>query len=271
MGKASSAKKVARAARAGGRGARGGQRRSLLFPATITIVCILGVSLILYARTQDKAEALEPGITDHWHAAYGVDICGELLPNLSSGTADPNGIHTHEDGVMHIHPGAAQEVARAGEDATIQVFLEATGSSISDDSLTIRGADGETTTYREGDDEPCHGQVQVAYWANASEANDTDPQIFTEDLADIHFKNDREAYTFAFVEEGEDILPPATVGDLDALAGVDGGDTVTPSTVPGSTTVPAGGATTVPAGGATTTTTAAGDRSATTTSAPPAG
>src|SRR5687768_1813861 len=158
MGKASSAKKVARAARAGGRGARSGQRRSILFPATITIVCLLGVALIVYARDQDKAEALEPGIGDHWHAAYGVDICGELLPNLSSGQSDPNGTHTHDDGVMHIHPGAAQGVARAGEDATLQVFLEATGSSISDDSLTIRGADGTETTYTEGDDEaPCDG------------------------------------------------------------------------------------------------------------------
>ncbi len=268
MGKASSAKKVARAARAGGRGARGGQRRSLLFPASVTIVCVLGVSLILYARTQDEAEALEPGLADHWHAAYGVDICGELLPNLSSGTADPQGIHTHDDGVMHIHPGAAQQVAAAGEDATIEVFLEATGSSISDDSLTIRGADGTETTYTEGaDDMPCDGEVQVAYWANASEANDTDPQIFTSDLADIHFNNDREAYTFAFVEDGEDILPPATVAQLDELAGIDGGSTVTtPSTVPGS-----GPTTTTTGGGGRGAPTTTADPSAPTTSAPPAG
>ena len=63
-----------------------------------------------------------------------------------------------------------------------------------------------------------------AYWANATEANDTDPQIFTDDLADIFFRNDREAFTIAFVPEGEDILPPTTVGDLDALAGIDGGE-----------------------------------------------
>jgi hypothetical protein len=273
MGKASSAKKVARAARAGGRGARGGQRRSLLFPATITVVCILGVSLILYARTQDKAEALEPGIGDHWHAAYGVDICGELQPPLSSGTADPNGIHTHDDGVMHIHPGAAQGVARAGEDATIQVFLQATGSSISDDSLTIRDAEGVETTYTEGDDSaPCDGQVQVAYWANADEANDTDPRVFTDDLADIFFKNDFEAYTFAFVPEGDDILPPDTVGDLAALAGVDGGASPTPSTVPGSS-VPGGSTPTTAAGGGrgAPTTTAAGGPATTSTTAPPPG
>jgi hypothetical protein len=168
---------------------------------------------------------------------------------------------------MHIHPGAAQAVARAGEDATVQVFLEATGSSISDDSLTIRAADGTETTYTEGaDDMPCDGQVQVAYWANASEANDTDPRIFTEDLADIFFRNDREAFTFAFVPEGDDILPPATVNELDALAGIDGGSTVTtPSTAPGTGTTP-----TTAAGGATTTV-PAGEPSATTTTAPPAG
>jgi hypothetical protein len=268
MGKASSAKKVARAARAGGRGSRGAQRRSLLFPASITVICILGISLLIYARGQDEAEALEPGLTDHWHASYGVQICDELLPALSSGTSDPNGIHTHDDGVMHIHPGAAQEVARAGEDATVQVFLESTGSSISDDSLTIRSSDGTVTTYREGDEEPCDGQVQIAYWANASEANDTDPQIFTDDLQDVHFNNDREAYTIAFVPEGDDILPPDTVGDLDALAGDDGGDTVaTPSTAPTTTAGGRGGR----GDGGATTTTAAGGGTATTTTAPPAG
>ena len=64
---------------------------------------MLGVSLIFYARTQDEAEALEPGLTDHWHAAYGIYICGTLEPPFTD-DADPNGIHTHGDGVIHIHP-----------------------------------------------------------------------------------------------------------------------------------------------------------------------
>jgi hypothetical protein len=260
MGKASSAKKVARAQRAGGRGSRGGQQRSILFPATVTIVCVLGVSLIFYARSQDEAEAVEPGLTDHWHAAYGIDICGTLEPPFTN-DADPNGTHTHGDGVMHIHPGAAQQVARAGEDATLGVFMSAAGAELTDDAITVPGPDGEPVTYTEGEDQ-CDGedgQVQVAYWANASEANDTDPQVFTEDLADIFFQNDREAYTIAFVPEGGDILPPSTVDDLDELAGIDGGTTVsTPSTTVPGTTLPGGSPTTVP-----------GD--STTTTAPPAG
>jgi hypothetical protein len=264
MGKASSAKKVARAARAGGRGSRGGQRRSLLFPATITVVCVLGVSLILYARTQDTAQALEPGVTDHWHAAYGIDICGTIEPPMTN-DADPNGIHTHGDGVIHIHPGAAQQVARAGEDATLGVFMNAAGATLTDDSISFPDETGQIVTYTEGEDQ-CDGedgQVQVAYWANASEANDTDPQVFTDNLADIFFQNDREAYTIAFVPEGGDILPPSTVGDLDELAGIDSG-ALDPSTT--STTVAGGaGTTTTPGGRSSSSTTAP------TTTAPPAG
>jgi hypothetical protein len=92
----------------------------------------------------------------------------------------------------------------------------------------------------------------VGYWANASDAADTDPQVFTEDLADINFKNDREAYTIAFLPEGADIPPPETVNQLDELAGIDGGDTVTAP----STTLVGGPTTTAPGRGAPTTTAA---------------
>lgn len=260
MGKASSAKKVARAQRAGGRGSRGGQQRSLLFPAAVTLVCVLGVALIFYARTIDEAEALVPGLTDHWHSAYGIDICGTLEPPQAI-QADPYGTGSHGDGVIHIHPGSAQQVARAGEEATLGVFVAAFGGELTDESITIPGPDGEPVTYTEGEDQ-CDGedgQVQVAYWANASEANDTDPQVFTEDLADIFFRNDGEAYTIAFVPEGSDILVPATSDQLAELGAVDGGSTVsTPSTVAPATTLPGGSTTTVA-------------RDSTTTTAPPTG
>jgi hypothetical protein len=254
MGRASSAKKVARAARAGGRGARGGQRRSILFPSSVGMVCVLGVLLIAYARTQDTAEAVHPGLTDHWHAAYGVRICGEFQPPFEN-QGDPNGIHTHGDGAIHIHPGAAEQVAKAGDEATLGVFFSAVGGELTDDSITL--PDG--TTYTEGEDE-CGGEsaeVQVAYWANASEASDTDPQVFTDDLADISFQNDREAYTIAFAPSDADLPPPTTIDQLDQLAGIDAGvQNQTTST----TTAPPGGATT---------TTGPGRRTTTSTTAPP--
>ena len=45
MGKASSSKKVARAARAGGRSS-GSKQRNLLFPAAIGVIILLGTGLI---------------------------------------------------------------------------------------------------------------------------------------------------------------------------------------------------------------------------------
>ncbi|MGH2685267.1 MAG: hypothetical protein ACRDJP_07365, partial [Actinomycetota bacterium] len=104
MGKASSSKKVARAARAGG-GRRASQQRNLVFPGAIAIIGILGVLLIAFARGEDAADAdVPPRINEHWHAAYGVNICGDWDQPLVDTQNDRLGIHTHEDGIIHIHP-----------------------------------------------------------------------------------------------------------------------------------------------------------------------
>src|SRR3546814_4835886 len=100
MGKASSAKKVARAARAGGRtSAR--EPRSLLFPASLVIVVLLGVSLVVYARAERRAEDLAafPQLGDHIHTALGVNVCGEFKGPLPE-FATQIGIHTHSDGTI---------------------------------------------------------------------------------------------------------------------------------------------------------------------------
>lgn len=258
MGKASSAKKVARAARAGGKGAKVGRDRSLLFPGSIALVVILGLALVVYARsTIDPAEAAAPGIADHWHQAYGVYACDTFLPNFTD-QSDPNGIHTHSDGVIHVHPGAAQQVARTGEDANMDVFLSAAGASISDDTLTLPEDQGyDPTSYVEGED-TCGDEdaiVQVAFWFSAANV-DEDPDIITENLADIAFDGDGGAYTIAFAPEGADIPPPDTAGELDALGAIDGGSSPTPSSVPGltdgSTTTAGAGAPTTAAPSATT-------------------
>src|SRR5688500_4749143 len=108
MGKASSAKKVARAARAGG-SRRPGQRRAIGFPILIFLVVALGTSLVLFARSSRDANASPragapppQGEGEHWHAAYGFSHCGEFQRN-TEGTFlvdvgdDTLGIHTHGD------------------------------------------------------------------------------------------------------------------------------------------------------------------------------
>lgn len=214
MGKASSNKKIARAQRAGG-AAKAGRQTSLLFPLSVTMVVVLGLALVVVARNSRDAEATgPPTLADHWHSAYEINICGDAQPPLLDQT-DPRGIHTHADGVIHIHPFSE---AAAGEDATLERFFEASGLEVADDRIEIPG--GETFT--EGEDQ-CDGEdavVRVARWLDADQVADTDPQIFTEDFGDIRFLDDREAITFFFGPEDADIPPPSSIPGLDNLTDV---------------------------------------------------
>ena len=121
MGKASSSKKVARAARAGGRRKVRGQR-GLVFPVAIVLVAALGLALIFYARNENQASAATAPIAnqDHWHTAYGVYICDKFITafphGLDQNAADPLGIHSHGDGVIHIHPFSS---TTSGKNATL--------------------------------------------------------------------------------------------------------------------------------------------------------
>jgi hypothetical protein len=269
MGKASSAKKVARAARAGG-SSRSGQRRNLGFPATIALVIVLGVALVLVARNDQQASAEPVANQDHWHAAYGLYHCDQFLPPITDQT-DTVGIHTHGDGVIHIHPFVS---GAAGTNAKLSVFEDAVGLQITEDELVIPGGE----TYKKGDkcgDEP--GIIQVARWANADDATagEQPTEIITEDFGDIRFRADREALTIAFAPEGADIPPPESIPTLDQLSDVGtppSSDTSVPSSdtsVPSSdTSVPSSDTSTPPGSDTTSTSTATPTSSSTSTSGP---
>src|SRR3954466_4897199 len=87
MGKASSAKKVARAARAGG-SRRAGQRRALGFPLTVFLVVALGLTLVGFARSERITNA-EPKVGDHIHAAYSVYTCVPDAGGAEGSTTPP--------------------------------------------------------------------------------------------------------------------------------------------------------------------------------------
>ncbi|MGH2477797.1 MAG: hypothetical protein ACRDIL_21320 [Candidatus Limnocylindrales bacterium] len=260
MGKASSAKKVARAARAGGRRSSAGRQRNLLFPGVIGAIVLLGSALVWYAADERKGDTnVPPVIGDHWHAAYGFYVCGEWQPDIPEFEAT-TGIHTHGDGVIHIHPFSQ---SGAGENATLGTFLEDTDVKLSDSELTIGQnelPDG-AKTWKEGEDQ-CDGkdaELVVAQWEDVSDES-AKPALLTGGLSDIRFRGDGEGYTIAFVPEGEtDIPKPQTAANLAELGAVDAG------AQPGSSTTTApGGSTTTTAGGGATTTTTAGDATTTT-------
>jgi hypothetical protein len=272
MGKASSAKKLARAARAGA-ASKGRDRREMGFPLVIALVMLLGTSLVIYARST-RSDALSPKLNvgaagqaggDHWHAALGIYNCDhfEIEPIVRPDDwPDPTGIHSHNDGVIHIHPFVS---SAAGSRARMKVFFETMGLTFTDDELQLTNG----TTLRSDTD--CNGKNATLRIARFDIDNPDDPiEIITSKLGNVRFVADREAFTIALVPDDTDIPIPPTAANLDELAGVDSGQEspTAPSTsvAPTDSTAPTSSA---PADSTTPTSTAPSTTSAPTTAAPP--
>lgn len=211
MGKASSAKKIARAERVGATsGPR--DRRALGYPFLVGLIIVLGLGLVVFARATRDAE-VTPTLQDHWHAAYGVWDCvsDSFLPPFQS-EYDPEGIHSHQDGVIHIHPFTSSVT---GKLARISVFLTAMGAEITDDSLTLPGGQ----TLESGVD--CGGEeavLQILRWEDAFEGGEPS-QIVIENLSDVRFLKNLEAFTIARAPLGASIPIPDRVETLEGVTG----------------------------------------------------
>ncbi len=196
MARGDSASKVARAARVGASGGTG-ERRKMGFPMAVALVVVLGSLLVLWART-DREATSAPRVGEHWHSAYDIYVCDSFRSKVVLET-DPNGIHTHGDGLVHIHP--FNKLA-SGRDAVLGEFFSAFGGRIDDASVVLDT--GEELV--EGAD--CGGQPTVLKVARF-DADDLerDPEVVTEDLAGVRFLKNREAFTVAMVPA--DVEPPA--------------------------------------------------------------
>ena len=163
----------------------------------VALVVVLGSLLVLWART-DREATSAPRVGDHWHSVYDIYVCDSFRSKVVLET-DPNGIHTHGDGLLHIHP--FNKLA-SGRDAVLGEFFSAFGGRIDDASAVLDT--GEELV--EGVD--CGGQPTVLKVARF-DADDLerDPEVVTEDLAGVRFIKNREAFTVAMVPA--DVVPPA--------------------------------------------------------------
>lgn len=234
MGKASSSKKVARAARAGGK-TTSGPKRQLAFPLSILAIVVVGAALIFVARDANQQVAAEsPKVGEHWHAAYGIYVCDTFLPALADVGPDTTGLHTHGDGVAHLHPFAN---GAAGRNATLGTFGEMVGLTFSGTGFTVNG-----TTYADGFD--CNGQpAEVSLWVWPADDPDAQPRVITDDIGDFRFDQDRLSVTLAVVPPGTQVPRPPSQPELDQLSDVPGATSTTvpvtvPSTVPATTPAP---------------------------------
>jgi hypothetical protein len=131
----------------------------------IAILAVVGIALLVWtvAGRRDSAEAApragnpttgEAG--DHWHASLDVNVCGQWVtpaPEFETRADSAEirvGIHSHGDGLVHIHPFNSSE---SGGQATLGRFLDYGGWSASSDSLSLwEGTGGQAIEEQNGDE-----------------------------------------------------------------------------------------------------------------------
>ncbi|MBV8951920.1 MAG: hypothetical protein JOZ99_13665 [Actinobacteria bacterium] len=109
----------------------------------VVAIVLLGViGVVLAKNANDSSTGLKIG--DHWHAALGVNVCGNWLPSPPETPRDSNGlivrhgtdtyagIHTHGDGLIHFEPEASDDT---GSHATVGRYFNYNGWSLSQTSF----------------------------------------------------------------------------------------------------------------------------------------
>lgn len=253
MGKASSSKKVARAAgTGGGRTTRG--KAPVLWYSSLVLILVAGIGLTAFSREQrldqlnSPESKVEPRANDaHWHVALGVRVCDRWLEPVTD-QRDPKGIHTHGDGIIHIHPFVA---SAAGGRATFNRYAEAVDGELEADRFAWPEGDGRKVEDRETGDKCGEQEAEVMAFYNG-ERHEGDP-------GDIRF-TDRGKLVLAFVPKGttyEQIGDPPSTPGLDNLSDVAPTDPaqqsqqIDPNALPGANPVPGEpGLPTAPAPGA---------------------
>ena len=133
---------------------------------------------------------------DHWHAAIGFNRCGEWLRPVPAFDAEADtgrraGVHTHNDGLIHLHP---QRTDEAGEHATVGRFVSNGGWELDESAFVLW--DGVTAS--RGDS--CSGDPAELIWTVNGERGSGNPAEYR--------PNDLDVIAIAFVPPGVDVGPP---------------------------------------------------------------
>ena len=219
------------------------------YAALITVILVLGSVLVFLARDSRQSAALvAPNYLkkDHWHAAFGVYVCDKYLPNLTDATTeDVLGIHTHGDGLMHVHPFS---LAASGKNAQLGLWFDHVNLKVEDGKFTM--PDG--TVHKNGDScgsgEKSTKKTHVVLFQWPPQAGkDTKPKSVTTDIGTVRYLEDGQIFALALVADGtKDIQLPPSVDQLKSPNDAEPGTPTPVTSAPGasSTTAPSGASST---------------------------
>ena len=105
----------------------------------------LAALVVAFALDATNGDQIGPRTGDHWHAPYSIFVGDELQPRIQE-VITQQGVHTHGDGVIHLHPHSS--VAEGGG-ATLEHFFGDQGGKLSNSEMQIPG---RKETYKNGDE-----------------------------------------------------------------------------------------------------------------------
>jgi hypothetical protein len=216
---------------------------SMGWTVATVIVVLVGVVGIVLARGGSNSDAAPVVNKDHWHAALGVNVCGEWLA-AAPAFESPMGIHSHGDGLMHIHPYSS---AAAGKNATVGRFLEDNeGAGWELDASSMKLWDG--VQYKNGYTCPSgefEGKKTNLVWATGHYGEPWSGTPRKGDPADFNPQN-ADIVAVAFLPKGQKVPEPpdaesalANIEDLGGAAAESTSSTATSTPATGDTSVPA--------------------------------
>ena len=146
-----SLKKIQRVQRAGVTRAAG-QRRPVGFTLLLVVIVIVGLVLTAFARSAYRdvsgaapRMASDTAEGDRYRNAFGIYLCDRFIEPLADVKTDTTGIHSHDDGLIHIHPS---QPSSAGSGAVIGKFFDAVGLEATPDVVVLpEGADAKEKTW----------------------------------------------------------------------------------------------------------------------------
>ncbi len=131
-------------------------------PVMLIILVVFGILGLLFVV---RGATAAPRNGDHWHATYTTVICGQRQPHFPTWEAN-QGIHTHADGVIHMHPFSP---SGEGAGARLVKWFEYGGGKLTQTELRKPGSREE---FKNGDlcEDGREGFVQV--FANGEKLED---------------------------------------------------------------------------------------------------